>query len=83
VLDAPAAASGQAGVLKYPQTQTFTGNGVQTAFVLSSTPGSFVAVYLGGLRQTLTDDYTLVGSTITFLSAPTTGQKVAVDFIAG
>jgi len=82
VLDAPAAASGQAGVIKYPQTQVFTGTGSQTAFTLSSTPGSFVAVYLGGLRQTLTDDYTLAGSIITFLSAPNLNQKIVVDFIA-
>jgi len=82
VLDVPSATTSQKGVIKYPQTETFSGNGVTSAFNLTSTPGNFLAVYLGGLRQTVTDDYTVTGTQITFLSAPKSGQKIVADYIA-
>ena len=82
VLDVPSAIPSQKGVIKYPQTETFSGNGVTTSFNLTSTPGNYLAVYLGGLRQTLTDDYTVSGTQITFLSAPLSGQKIVVDYIS-
>jgi len=81
VLDVPSATTSQKGVLKYPQTEYFTGDGVTTDFVLTNTPGNYLAVYLGGLRQTPTDDYTVNGNTITFVSAPKSAQKVVVDYI--
>jgi hypothetical protein len=40
-----------------------------------------MAVFLGGLRQTPTEDYTVSSKTISFLTAPNTGQKVVVDYI--
>ena len=82
VLDVPSATTNQKGVVKYPQTGTFSGDGVTTSFNLTSTPGNYLAVYLGGLRQTETDDYTVSGTQITFLSAPKSGQKIVVDYIA-
>ena len=82
VLDVPSATTSQKGVIKYPQTETFSGDGATTSFNLTSTPGNYLAVYLGGLRQTVTDDYTVTGTQITFLSAPLSGQKIVVDYIA-
>ena len=81
VLDVPSAGTSQKGVIKFPQTEYFAGDGITTDFVLTNTPGNFMAVFLGGLRQTPTDDYTVSSKTISFLSVPNTGQKVVVDYI--
>jgi len=81
VLDVPSAGTSQKGVIKFPQTEYFAGDGVTTGFVLTNTPGNFLAVFLGGLRQTPTEDYTVSTKTISFLTAPNTGQKVVVDYI--
>ena len=56
-------------------TQVFTGNGVQTAFTLSGTPGSLgsLEVFISGVRQVPTTDYTLSGTTLTFTSPPPAG----------
>lgn len=82
VLDVPSAATNQKGVIKYPQTEYFTGDSITTDFILTNTPGNYLAVYLGGLRQTPTDDYTVTGATITFVTVPKSGQKIVVDYIA-
>ena len=82
VLDVPSAGVSQKGVIKFPQTETFSGDGITTNFNLTSSPGNYLAVYLGGLRQTETDDYTVSGTQITFLSAPKSDQKIVVDYIA-
>jgi hypothetical protein len=82
VLDAPASAIGQAGVIKYPKTETFTGNGSQTGFTVVNNIGGYMAVYLGGIRESVNDDYTVSGKTITFLTAPHVGQKIVIDYIA-
>ena len=82
VLDVPSSTTSQKGVIKYPQTETFSGDGMTTDFVLTNTPGDYLAVYLGGLRQTPTDDYTVSNKTISFLSAPLSGQKIVIDYIA-
>lgn len=57
--------------------QTFSGTGSQTAFTLTSSPGSANAlfVYISGVRQTPGTDYTLSGSTLTFTSAPASGTN--------
>ncbi|NQT34546.1 hypothetical protein HQ587_05105 [bacterium] len=81
VLDVPSSTTSQKGVIKYPQTETFSGDGMTTDFVLTNTPGDYLAVYLGGLRQTPTDDYTVSNKTISFLTAPLSGQKIVVDYI--
>lgn len=51
---------------------TFIGDGVETAFVLTySYPNAGSAqVFVNGILQRPTDDYTISGTTITFLSAP-------------
>lgn len=82
VLDVPVAAVGQAGVIKYPRTETFSGTGSQTGFTVAADIGGYLAVYLSGLRQTPTDDYTVAGKTITFLNPPLVGQKIVIDYIA-
>lgn len=58
-------------------TQTLNGTGSQTAFTLSAAPASLgsLSVFVGGIRQRPTDDYTLSGTTLTFVSAPAAGTK--------
>jgi hypothetical protein len=60
----------------------FTGNGVQTAFVLSVTPIGInqTSVNYNG-ATVLRSDYTLLGSTITFSSAPANGSLLEVTTI--
>jgi len=64
-------------------TDTFTANGTQTNFTLS-TPDSSVTnslVFLNGVTQVPTTDYTLSTTTLTFLSAPVNGTAVqAISF---
>ena len=62
---------------------TMTGDGSDTTLALSSTPLSInnVLVFISGVMQRPTTDYTLSGSTITFSEAPLTGLKVVA--IAG
>lgn len=57
-------------------TQTFNGTGAQTAFTLSASPGAIanLEVFISGVRQRPTTDYTLSDSTLTFVSgAPASG----------
>ena len=51
---------------------TMVGNGSTTTLTLSSTPASVndVAIYLDGIFQRPTNEYSLSGSTITFTTAP-------------
>ena len=64
-------------------SDTFTANGTQTNFTLS-TPDSSVTnslVFLNGVTQVPTTDYTLSSTTLTFLSAPVNGTAVqAISF---
>ena len=55
--------------------QAFSGNGSTTAFTLSAAPAFPAAldVYIGGVHQELTTDYTVSGTTLTFVSAPPSG----------
>lgn len=58
-------------------TQLFSGTGAQTAFTLSTNPGIIanLEVYISGVRQRPTTDYTLSGTTLTFLAAPASGTN--------
>lgn len=58
-------------------------NGSNTNFTLSGTPHSSkaVRVTLNGLLQKQGTDYTISSSTITFTSAPVTGQEVYVEYV--
>ena len=59
------------------------GTGAQVAFPITvpnaSTP-TVLAVYVNGVKKTLTTDYTVSGSTITFVVAPALGLLVTVDY---
>ncbi len=58
-------------------TQRFSGNGSTTAFTLSAAPPFAAAldVYISGVYQNLTADYTVSGTTLTFTSAPPAGTN--------
>lgn len=61
------------------RTQTASGNGVTTVFTLSSSAAvvNNLQVYISGVRQAPTVDYTLsnTGVTVTFLAAPPSGTN--------
>lgn len=58
-------------------------NGSNTVFTISQTPleGETVDVFLDGLKQIPTTDYSISGTTITFVTAPVAGQNLRVDYI--
>ena len=59
-------------------------DGTNDDFTLASTPTtSSVQVFLNGVRQKITDDYTVSGSTITFVTAPPTSSNILVDYSVG
>lgn len=67
----------------YYKINTGTGDGSSVAFALSNEPigvGSLF-VFLDGVLQDLTVDYSLSGSTVTFITAPALGQKVTFRYI--
>lgn len=61
------------------------GNGATVTFTLSQTPHSIsnVQVYLNGLKQELTTDYSvsLAGPSVTFTTAPAIGQEININYI--
>lgn len=67
------------------ESDSGSGNGATVAFVLSNTPHSQtnVKVFVNGIRQQLTTDYsvTLATKTITFVTAPANGQSIDIDYI--
>lgn len=71
-------------------TQAFSGNGSTTAFTLSVAPAFEAAcdVYIGGVFQAVDVDYNIVGTTLTFTSAPPSGTnninvKILSSYAAG
>lgn len=62
--------------------QSFAGNGSTTVFTLSFAPTSTdsALVYLDGLYKTYTTDYTISGTSLTFVTAPATGQLVEIHY---
>ncbi len=64
-----------AAAASYVIVDEFTGDGSDTTFTLSGTPGSTdaVEVALGGVMQTPGTDYTVSGVTLTFSVAPSNG----------
>ena len=58
-------------------------NEINTDFVLNYTPSptDSLKVYRGGARQRITEDYTLSGKTITFLTAPVVGEIILCDYM--
>jgi hypothetical protein len=63
---------------------TFTGNGSNTAFTLSVTPTSInhTTAVVGGVTQPRSE-YSIVGTTLTFTSAPANNQIVEVTTLSG
>jgi hypothetical protein len=62
------------------ETPSGTINGSNKVFTLANTPddSANVAVHVDGLFQRTTTDYTISGTTITFVTAPALGQDVFV-----
>ena len=58
-------------------TQAFSGNSSTTVFTLSASPGAIanLEVFISGVRQRPTTDYTLSGTALTFVAAPGTGTN--------
>jgi len=62
-------ATGEIGVVY--QQDYFTGTGSQVAFVLSQTPVLYpVFVYLAGILQQSPEEFSVSGTTVTFVTAP-------------
>ena len=71
--------SGGNGV--YNETPSGLVNGVNVDFDIAAAPVVDSArVYLNGVRQVLTTNYSIVGFTITFVVAPFTGDLIKVDY---
>jgi hypothetical protein len=64
------------------ETPSGTVNGSNVTFTLSFTPddSAGVNVYLNGILQRLTTNYTISGATLTFVSAPALAQDVFVKY---
>ena len=74
-------AAKSAGAFYLRETPTGAVNGTNADFVISQAAyAGTLEVYLNGLLQEPTDDYTVSGTTITMLAAPLTGDKVRVKF---
>jgi hypothetical protein len=57
-------------------------NGSNTIFTLANAPVSGKEIlYLNGIRQKRTSDYTISGTTITFAIAPLSGDEILSDYI--
>jgi hypothetical protein len=56
----------------------WTGDAAQQAFDLAFTPKSSakIHIYDEGVKQTLTTDYTVSGSTVTFVGTPSSGARL-------
>lgn len=64
------------------ETPAGTINGSNTSFTTGNAPVSgTVQVFLNGLLQTVNDDYTISGSTITYATAPIAGDVLRVTYI--
>ena len=56
-------------------------NGANVTYTLAATPtAAGIALYLNGLRQKKTTDYSLATATITMVAAPATGDTLFADY---
>lgn len=63
------------------ETPTGTIDGVNKEFTIAHTPiANTFKLYFNGLRQKETSDFTLSGTTITFVEAPMEGTNILVDY---
>lgn len=60
-----------------------SGDGSTTGFSLPSTPhsNSAVQVFVDGLIQRPTTDFSISGSTVTFVTAPANGQDILFHYV--
>lgn len=74
-------AAGGATTFVFNETPSGTVNGSNVTFTLAATPtAGTVRVHLNGLRQILTTDYSISTDTITFVTAPLTGDVLVADY---
>ena len=64
------------------ETPSGTVNGTNKAFTLANTPNpsTSVKVFVNGMRMRITEDYTLSGKTITFITAPPANSIILCDY---
>lgn len=65
---------------------TYTGDGTTTAYPIGSATvvsAQYVEVFLDGIRQRPVVDYTVVGTTVSFVTAPVTGMNIHVRALIG
>jgi len=62
---------------------TASGNGSTTVFNLTDTPVTLacLTVFVDGLAQVPTTDYSLAGLAVTFVAAPANGQSIMFQYI--
>lgn len=62
---------------------TSSGDGATTVFNLADTPigSGALWVFVNGIEQQLTTDYTLSGNTVTFTTAPANAQSIDFSYI--
>ena len=65
-------------------TDVFTGNGSATQYTLSETPpnANSLLVFVDGILQKVTTNFTVVGNTLTFDAAPDTGAEIEIKHLA-
>jgi hypothetical protein len=57
-------------------------NGTNLVYTISQTPlNGSVEVFLNGLRQTVTNDYTISGVTITMILAPVSPDTIITNYV--
>lgn len=66
----------------YRETPSGTVNSSNVAFTLAHTPNpaASLCLFLNGQLLTYTEDYTLSGNTITFVTAPDTGSIIRASY---
>lgn len=75
-------ASLTSGNFVFRETPSGAINGSNTSFTLGNTPiVGTETIYLNGLEQNVTTDYTISGSTITYLVAPIAGDILRVSYL--
>lgn len=73
----------QVAAVVFVDSETPTGDidDVNDTFTLANNPtASTVKVFLNGIRLQVTTDYTLSGTTLTFITPPSTGDILLVDY---
>ena len=68
--------------INFPTKTTMTGDGSDTTLTINSgRTVDDVLVFVNGICLVPTDDYTISGTTLTFITAPSVGAEVTVRYI--